>query len=224
MPAIAQVKPYPVNPNHGNHASYASLTISADRHQRFWLFVDDVLQNEDPVRSICVRNMENKTYYIRVELDNALHHCVGQYVDLHRYQSLEIEQEDGFYGLEYTHDPIRPELTMDLLVATAPLPSIAPMPPVAHGMNPYSYDEAVRMISDETFDDSKLTIAKQIVSSNPMSANQIANICKLFSFESNKLEFAKYAYSYCVDKNNYFLLNGVFTYDSSKRELNDYIH
>ena len=79
------------------------------------------------------------------------------------------------------------------------------------------------MISNESFDDTKLALAKQIISSNPMTVNQIVNICKLFSFESKKLEFAKFAYSYCTDRNKYYLLNEVFTYDSSKRELNEFI-
>ena len=56
-----------------------------------------------------------------------------------------------------------------------------------------------------------------------MSASQIANICKLFSFESNKLDFAKYAYGYCVDRNRYYLINEAFSYESSKRELDEFI-
>ena len=90
-------------------------------------------------------------------------------------------------------------------------------------MSPHDYDDAYQLISSESFDSSKLTIAKQVVASNPMTANQILGICKLFSFESNKLEFAKYAYAYCVDPNKYFLLNEAFTYDSSKQELNEFV-
>ena len=90
-------------------------------------------------------------------------------------------------------------------------------------MNPKDYDAAYQLISDESFDSSKLTLAEQVVSSNPMSASQILGICKLFSFESNKLEFAKFAYEFCVDRNKYFLLNEAFNYESSKRELNEFI-
>ena len=79
------------------------------------------------------------------------------------------------------------------------------------------------MISNESFDDTTLTMAKQGVSNNPMTATQIVNICKLFSFESIKLEFAKFAYAFCTEKNKYYLLNEVFSHDSSKRELNEYI-
>ena len=91
------------------------------------------------------------------------------------------------------------------------------------GMNPHDYDEAYQLISKESFDSSKLTLAKQVISSNPMTASQILGICKLFSFESNKLEFAKFAYPYCVEPNKYYLLNDAFSYDSSKRELDEFI-
>ena len=56
-----------------------------------------------------------------------------------------------------------------------------------------------------------------------MTVSQIAQICRQFSFESNRLEFAKYAYSFCIEKHKYYMLNEVFTYDSSKQELNEYL-
>ena len=91
-------------------------------------------------------------------------------------------------------------------------------------MSPQDYEEAYQLISKESYDSSKLTVANQVVSANPMTANQILGICKLFSFESNKLKFAKYAYGFCTEKNKYYLLNEAFSYESSKRELNEFIN
>ena len=81
LPSMAQVAT--VRHHHGgNHHGSTTLTIVAPRGLSFWLFVDDVLQNEQPVRSICVRNLWEDSFYIRVELDNPLQNCVGQFVDL----------------------------------------------------------------------------------------------------------------------------------------------
>lgn len=91
------------------------------------------------------------------------------------------------------------------------------------GMNPQDYEYAYKMLAEESFDSSRLKLARQIVSTNPMSVNQIIDILKLFSFESNKLDFAKFAYRHCTDKNRYFMVNEVFNFESSKRELRDYI-
>ena len=90
-------------------------------------------------------------------------------------------------------------------------------------MNPKDYDDAVKMINKEVFDEKRLNTAKLIITNNPMTTRQIANICKLFTFEANKLEFAKIAYRSCVDKGMYFLLDEVFTFSSSKDELHDFI-
>ena len=91
------------------------------------------------------------------------------------------------------------------------------------GMKPRDYEEAVRIINNENFDEKRLNVAKSIVSVNAMSTRQIANICRLFNFEANRLEFAKYAYPRCVDPNNFFMINEVFTFESSKEELYKFI-
>lgn len=218
-----------LRPKHGgNPHGNTSLTVTSPRNQsyRFWLYVDDVLQNEQSARSICVRNLEEDSYYIRVELDNAMQNCVGQFVDLRQSQTLAIAHSGKWYGLETTDAHVRPELTMDLITAPnepSVVPPVPPVPPTPYAMSPRDYEEACQLISKESFDSSKLTVAEQVVSANPVTANQILGICKLFSFESNKLSFAKFAYTYCVDKNKYYLLNEAFSYESSKRELNEFI-
>ena len=227
LPGMAQVR---AKHGSGHPQPNATLTIAAPRGTYFWLYINDVLQMEQPTRSICIRNLDDDHYYVRVELDNQQQNCVGQYVNLKQSLTLSVVQNGKLYGLEATNAHIRPEVTMDLLsqhpfVPETPnvWPSMPPGPP-SYGMNSRDYEDACQMISDESFDSSKLSLAKQIISSNPMSASQIANICKMFSFESNKLEFAKYAYYYCVDPNKYFLLNDAFSYESSNSELNDVIH
>lgn len=91
------------------------------------------------------------------------------------------------------------------------------------GMNPRDYEEAVRIINKENFDEKRLDVAKRIVSINTLSTRQIVGICKLFTFEANRLEFAKFAYFHCADPNNYFMVDEVFTFRSSKEELFKFI-
>ena len=218
-----------IRPKHGgNQHGNATLTVTTPRNQsyRFWLYVDDVLQNEQSVRSICVRNLEEDSYYVRIELDNTVQNCVGQFVDLRQSQTMAIVHSGKWFGLETTDVHVRPELSMDLITASnepSVVPPMPPAPPTPYAMSPRDYEEACQLISDESFDSSRMTVAEQVVSSNPMTASQILGICKLFSFESNKLSFAKFAYAYCVDKNKYYLLNEAFSYESSKRELNEFI-
>ncbi len=91
-------------------------------------------------------------------------------------------------------------------------------------MSETDFADAKRSISSKSFEDSKLTIAKQITSSNCLLCSQVKEIMKLFSFEDSKLDFAKYAYDYVYDLNNYYKLNDAFTFESSIDELNNYVN
>jgi hypothetical protein len=90
-------------------------------------------------------------------------------------------------------------------------------------MDTRDFEDAKSTIAASKFDDTRLSLAKQIISGNCMNTNQVLAIVKLFSFEESKLDFAKHAYGYCMEKNNYFKVVNAFTFDSSKNELNNYI-
>ena len=110
--------------------------------------------------------------------------------------------------------------------STPPPPSPAPVPvaagPCSYPMSNPDYQAAKASINNTGFDETKLKSAKSIVSNNCLYANQIADICRLFGFEETKLDFAKFAYKYCYDKKNYFKVNDVFSFDSSKEELSTF--
>jgi hypothetical protein len=93
-----------------------------------------------------------------------------------------------------------------------------PMP-----MSHDDYESAKATIASKDFENTKLDIAKQIVSSNCLLAEQVRGIMKLFTFENSKLEFAKFAYAHTYDKGNYFKVNDAFEFDSSATDLSNYI-
>jgi len=93
----------------------------------------------------------------------------------------------------------------------------------AYPMNPYDFSNALQSIASKSFEDTKLTIAKQILSSNCLTAAQVKQVMQKFSFESTKLDFAKFAFGRTVDRQNYFQLNDAFEFESSITELNQYI-
>lgn len=78
-------------------------------------------------------------------------------------------------------------------------------------------------IKKQSFDTERLKIAKNAVTQGNMLSSEIAEITKLFSFESSRLEFAKYAYTFTTDKKNYVLVQDAFQFSSSTSELQDYI-
>jgi hypothetical protein len=86
-----------------------------------------------------------------------------------------------------------------------------------------NFQAAKATISNESFDETRLSTAKSIISSNCLSSDQVLELCNLFSFEQSKLDLAKCAYGKTVDQNNYFKVVNAFTFSSSKEELNKYI-
>ncbi|MBK6398682.1 MAG: DUF4476 domain-containing protein [Bacteroidetes bacterium] len=56
-----------------------------------------------------------------------------------------------------------------------------------------------------------------------LTTNQVIQIINLFSFDSSRLEFAKFAYGHTVDRNRYFQTYNSFTFDSSVNELSEFI-
>jgi hypothetical protein len=90
-------------------------------------------------------------------------------------------------------------------------------------MSVTDYADAKKSISAKPFEDTKKTIAMQVADNNCFSVEQVKGIMALFSFEESKLEFAKYAYSRCTEKRNYYKVNDAFTFDSSAEELSEFI-
>jgi len=90
-------------------------------------------------------------------------------------------------------------------------------------MLPNDFNVALATLKKQSFEDSRLKTAKQIVSANCLSVDQIMQIAKTFNFEDNTLEFAKFAYDYCTEQRSYFKLNGIFKFSSNADELSEYV-
>jgi len=84
--------------------------------------------------------------------------------------------------------------------------------------------EVVDALSKISFSNPKVTLAKQVIASKKcFTTNQIMEILNLFVYEQDKLNMAKYAYAFCIDKGNYFKVNGLFSYSSSKEDLSKFV-
>jgi Domain of unknown function (DUF4476) len=92
------------------------------------------------------------------------------------------------------------------------------------GMDSREFNLVLQSISKEWFESNRLKSATQIVTANSLTTAQVKQLILLFNFESNKLDLAKKAYQNTVDKNNYYMINDVFSFNNSKDELARYIH
>lgn len=237
---------YAQSPNYpGMHSYQTLLTIVSDQ-QSFWVFIDDVQQNETSTRSIKIEQVPAGEHYLRVEMDNNEHFTFGQYVLIDQSgNSYRIDNQRHLYGFAIYHGVPRPERVVSYQKAVTaqhpygdyehhhgghpqypdmhhPMPVPTPVPgPIA--MNEIDFQRALSVIKSEDFENTKLSTAKQVASNNLLTVNQISRICRLFEFDNSRLDFAKSAYSHCVDRNQYYLLHSVFEFDSNKKELDKFV-
>lgn len=99
-----------------------------------------------------------------------------------------------------------------------------PAPLCQYPMDKNSFKTAKDAIANEAYDDSKLSLAQTMLTTNCVSTEQVILVCKLFGFEKNKLLFARYAYPKTTDPGNYSKVVNTFTFDASKNELNTFIN
>ena len=93
----------------------------------------------------------------------------------------------------------------------------------ATAMSAVDFKDAQESIKSKSFEDSKLTIAKQISKNSCLTSEQIRDIMKVFSFEETKLDFAKYAFDYVFNPGNFYKVNEAFTFEMTIDELNEFL-
>jgi hypothetical protein len=78
-------------------------------------------------------------------------------------------------------------------------------------------------VKDRMGDSDKLKLAESVMGGKEVYTDQLRTVMSWFSFESTKLDFAKWAYTITLDKENYWKLEDMFSFSSSKDELSDYV-
>jgi len=90
-------------------------------------------------------------------------------------------------------------------------------------MSATEFAEAKRSIESKGFEETKMTLAKQITRDHCFTVDQVKDIMSVFGFEDTRLEFAKLAYDNTYDLSNYYKVSDAFSFESSMEELNEYI-
>jgi hypothetical protein len=92
----------------------------------------------------------------------------------------------------------------------------------------YAVDERTfctfkNVVKNAWFDSDKQKLICDFLSRNYVNSNQVEQLLSMIDFESTRLKIAKEAYTKVVDKNNYYTVFNQFDFESSKRELSDFM-
>jgi hypothetical protein len=222
----------------------SALTIFSENGERFLLIINGVKQNNYADSRVRIEGLPQVTNDIQIIFDDNRRPSIskritfvdpveGKAVNLaiklerdrygkphlafHRLSSLERDYrgEDGEYRMHYGEDRgHKPRQVVD----------VPPPPAGPTAMDAQTFASAKQAIKGSSFDDTKLSTAKSIANNNYFTTDQVIEICRLFNFSDSKLDFAKYAFKKTIDNNNYFKVNSVFSFDSEKEDLNNYVN
>lgn len=89
-------------------------------------------------------------------------------------------------------------------------------------MSNRAFKDLIDLVEDASFESTKVSIAKQGVGNNWITARQLREILERFSFESTRKDFARWGYDYVVDKENIHVIYRAFDFESSVQSLSAY--
>jgi hypothetical protein len=98
------------------------------------------------------------------------------------------------------------------------------MIPMSFQMEDHSFNGLLGTLRNMHFESSRMAVVKNAIASNHFSSRQVAELMGHMTFDSSRLELAKMAYSKTIDKENYWVVYDLFTFESSIVELNQYIN
>lgn len=88
----------------------------------------------------------------------------------------------------------------------------------------YEFSKALNTISAKNEPSAKLYAAKQVIADKCLTATQIKQVILKLGNEKNRLDYAKYAYKNCADKQNYSAVYDAFKLESSIEQLKKLIN
>jgi hypothetical protein len=107
-----------------------------------------------------------------------------------------------------------------LFLLTAGLQAKAPCPyPMQQGEFGPRYRQAARI----SFENQRLEYARTLVRSQCLDTWQVGELMRLFDFDRNRLELARFAYPQVTDPANYYQLIDLLTFSSHQQELHRFM-
>jgi Domain of unknown function (DUF4476) len=78
-------------------------------------------------------------------------------------------------------------------------------------------------IKQNTLENGKLETAKAMTHENVLTAIQVAEITRLFTFDNNRLEYAQFAFDYTYDRENYLIVSDALAFQKNREALLRYV-
>jgi hypothetical protein len=91
------------------------------------------------------------------------------------------------------------------------------------GLSNSRYIQLIDQVRKASFESSKVTVLNTMLRNTTLTVAQMLGILRELTFESTKLQFAKDNYNKMTDKRNAFMINDLFTFQSSKDDFLEFL-
>lgn len=173
--------------------------------------------------SITITNLHPNNYRIAISSKSGKSH--------HSYQSIEyirIPANSIVYAKVYPNNKL--DITNTTIIRSQkvyaesrPARQCAPQY-YERGMSQSQFEILYDRLTNIQFDSDRAKATRRAILDNNVTANQAYDLVNLFNFEEYRLEIAKLAYDKTIDKNNFYSVFELLSFESSKRELENYMN
>lgn len=223
------------HPNNRPHVHSSSpvkkctVIFTAENNELFWVNINGRIINKKAQNIVKIHNLPNQLCDVQI----VLKHPANERVNLKIVPQIKMDRYVVSYDertralkvipmYESHHHPHQgPQPPTHVVPAVPPVAPPAPMVCSSDEVN-----EMCKTIKREGFDDNRIEMAKLIVKSKGklFKASHIKKMANCLTFDSSKLKFLKFAFTYCVDPNNYYECVNALTFSSDKKKLMEFIN
>ena len=208
----------------------SDLVVFSKDSETFKLYLNSKLVNNSYVNKVRVNDLQSGEYKINIVFQSRKMPNLQQDIFIPENVELACLIVRGKYGV-YSVEVFETMVYFDK--QSIPILPVEELPNNDDGqqgvycdlpMDDDVFATAHKTLKNKPFSNDKMEFAKQIATSNCLLSEHVKLLLMTFDFESDRLEFAKFAYTHTYDPSNYFVINDVFVFSSSLTELNNYIN
>ena len=207
------------------HSQTSGILLFNNKGRKFKVTANGVLQNDQPKGEVELCCFSANPVKIKVDFGNdsiveaALNLKPG-FIEHHVVSSATISLDS------YEEMPIRFEKIGNVSIINAEGKTTwtnEARQPCHTPISEDAFNEIFDRIKAISLDINQLKEAEFAVRKDCFTANQVKHLLSAFSHESTKLDFAKYAYDFVLNKGGYSVVNEGFSNNTTGEELDKYI-
>lgn len=201
----------------------ATLVLTAQMGERFVVYVDGDRVNRNPQQQVVVDNLDYNMHDIYVVLTSPEDKITMTTIRMaNRREECRVHFDRHNNRVEL----LLPEQISQQMQIPNPMERPVMHQPEVHAVQHCSDQEVDHMVAalkSEKFDSTREKLALNYVENHRLTSAHILRLAQEFDFDSNKREFLKKAFSYCVDPENYAVVVGCLSFSSDKEAILDFI-